>query len=115
MDHLTLTHIGITGIFTLFFSFKTVLLLTGSDELLTKIRDKGKMIDMVLGLLVIASGLYIWSTKFNWGHMTWLDIKMTLVIVSIPLGIISMKKENKILAAIVASLLIGIFSYMFIR
>ena len=103
------SHIVITTVFLLLFVFKTVLLLAGKKELLDKVR-KVKVIDMILGTLIILSGAYIWWALSDvYGHRMWLDIKVTLVMIAIPLGIVSMKKESKAMAIAVCLILIYVY------
>ncbi len=112
MDFATIilyTHIGLTSTFLFFFLFKTILLLMGKKELLDKIR-KYKMIDMIWGLLIVGTGAYLWyATSEIYGHRMWLDVKVLLVVIAIVLGIISMRKENKIMAIIALLLLIYVY------
>lgn len=90
-------HTTVIFIFVLLFAFKVALLLLEKKELLSKIRDK-KFIDIVLGVLILATGGYLFAIKEP--KETWLYVKLVVIIVLIPLGIISMKKENKALAIV---------------
>ena len=100
-------HRIIVTAFLFFFLFKTVLLIAKKNDLLQSIRDKTKIIDMVLGVLIIATGVYLMVVSEN--HSMWINIKALAVLVSIPLGIIGMKKENVVLAIIVNLILIGAY------
>lgn len=100
-------HLIIVTAFLFFFLFKTVLLITGKTELLDSIRSKTKIIDMVLGVLIIATGVYLMVLTKN--HSMWINIKALIVLVAIPIGIIAMKKSNVLLAIIVNLLLIGAY------
>ena len=89
-------HTTIVMIFLLFLLFKTVLLVFNRLELLEKVRAKTKILDMVLGLLIIVTGGYL---LFKIGPMPgYLVIKLVLVFAAIPFGIIGIKKQNKLLA-----------------
>lgn len=92
-------HLHTTAIFlfVLFFAFKVILLLVDKKELLTKLRNK-KFIDIVLGVLILATGGYLFA--LNVEKDTWLIVKLIVVTCLIPLGIVSMKKENKALAMV---------------
>ena len=102
-------HIIIVSFFLLYFLFKTILLLAGKKELLDTVR-KYKMVDMILGVLILLSGGYLWyATADLFGHRMWLDVKALLVVIAIGLGIVSMKKENKLMAIIVSLILIYVY------
>lgn len=100
-------HRIIVTAFLFFFLFKTVLLITGKTELLNSVRSKTKIIDMVLGVLIIATGVYLMILTKN--HSMWINIKALMVLGAIPIGIIAMKKSNLIMAIIVNLLLIGAY------
>ena len=81
-------------------------------EMLRKVRDKTKVVDMILGTLILASGIYLVTTLSSGGeifHPHWLEAKFTLFLAAIPLGIIGMKKENKFLAGLSLLLLIAAY------
>lgn len=100
-------HRIIVTAFLFFFLFKTVLLITGKKELLDSIRAKTKIIDMVLGILIIATGVYLMVLSKN--HSMWINIKALMVLIAIPIGIISMKKSNIFLAILVNVILIAAY------
>lgn len=90
-------HTTVIFLFVIFFAVKVFLLLAGKNEQLTKLRDK-KFIDIVLGVLILITGGYLFA--INVEKPTWLIVKLVVVIALIPLGIVSMKKENKALALV---------------
>ena len=100
-------HLIIVTAFLFFFLFKTVLLITKKTELLDSIRSKTKIIDIVLGVLIIASGVYLMVLTKN--HSMWINMKALMVLVAIPIGIIAMKKSNVVLAIVVNLLLIAAY------
>ena len=104
---LLLLHRIIVTLFLFLFLFKTILLLIGKKELLSSIRDKTKIVDMILGTLILASGIYLMIVTKN--HNMWINMKALFVLIAIPLGIISMKKSNLVLAIIVNLILIGAY------
>lgn len=97
-------HLIIVTAFLFFFLFKTILLLAGKDELLNSVREKTKIIDMILGTLIIVTGVYLMILTKN--HSMWINTKALIALAVIPLGIISMKKSNKIMAILVIVLLV---------
>lgn len=90
-------HTTVIFLFVIFFAVKVFLLLAGKNEQLSKLRDK-KFIDIVLGVLILLTGGYLFA--INVEKPTWLTVKLVVVIALIPLGIVSMKKENKALALV---------------
>ncbi|MCG8340714.1 MAG: 50S ribosome-binding GTPase [Cytophagales bacterium] len=64
--------------------------------LLKKIRDKTKVVDIILGLLILMTGGYLVWIKGAIAN--YLLIKIILVFMAIPMGIIAMRKESKVLA-----------------
>ena len=104
MRHL---HLTVVIIFLIFLIFKTVLLLANRLELLDRIRAKTKVVDMVLGLLIVVTGVYMMFLKS--GIESYLWIKIVLVLLAIPLGIIGLKRHQKLLATL--SVLIIVYVY----
>ncbi len=113
MDPHTLikAHEGIIYLFLGFFIFKTTLLFM-NVEMLRKVRDKTKVVDMILGTLILASGIYLIVQRSgdSMYHPHWLEAKILLFLAAIPLGIVGMKKENKFLAGL--SLLLLLAAYL---
>ncbi|MDH3709431.1 MAG: c-type cytochrome [Cyclobacteriaceae bacterium] len=104
MRHL---HVTVVIVFLLFMIFKTVLLLANKLELLDRIRSKTKVADMILGLLIVVTGIYMMTLKS--GIESYLWIKLILVILAIPLGIVGLKRHKKLLALL--SVLIIVYIY----
>lgn len=100
-------HIIIVTLFLLFFLFKTTLLVLGKKALLKKIRVKTKGLEISLGILIIATGAYL--VVVIGSLPTYLLVKIILVIMVIPLGIVGLKQENKFI--VVLALLILIYVY----
>ena len=106
------THMTAVVLYVLIFIIKVYLLLFGKPEALASFRKKTKVIgEMVLPTFFLATGIYL---AFNSGSVRgadnmWFIVKMVLLVVSIPLGIIAFKRNSKVLA--VFTLLI--FVYMF--
>ena len=100
-------HLLIIVLFVLLYLVKVILLLAGKTEALDKLRAKTKIADMILGTLILVTGGYLTAVLPE--IPTYLIVKIVLVIASIPLGIIAMKKSNKAMA--VAALLIYIYVF----
>jgi cytochrome c553 len=104
MRHL---HVAVVTLLLLFILFKTILLVANKTELLDKVRAKTKVVDMILGSLVLVTGAYLASLKPS--IESYLLIKIVLILIAIPLAIIGLKKHKKLLA--VLSLLIIIYVF----
>ncbi|MFN8437458.1 MAG: SirB2 family protein [Cytophagales bacterium] len=87
-------HITVVLVFIAFYAYKVFLLVSGKNEALAKLREK-KMIDIGLGVLILATGGYLFSV---YPKETWIVVKLVCVVALIPMGIVAMKKENKALA-----------------
>lgn len=102
------SHVTVVTLFLLFLLFKTVLLLINKKELLTKVRTKLKMVDPILGVLMLATGGYLLSL-YGSAAPTYLWVKLIVVLIIIPIGIVAFKKENKAMAVI--TLLLTFYIY----
>lgn len=100
-------HITVVVLFMLFFGYKLVLLFANKNASLATFRQKTKVVDMILGSLILITGGYLLYALQSFE--SYLIGKLILTLVAIPLGIISMKKENKILGL----LTMAIFVYNF--
>lgn len=101
------THVLVVTLFLLFLLFKTILLLANKNELLAKVR-KFKMVEPILGVLMLATGGYLLSL-YGPAAPTYLWVKLVLVLIIIPIGIVAFKKENKAMAII--ALLLTFYIY----
>lgn len=97
-------HITIVSLFLVFMLFKTVLLLANKTVLLDKIRSKTKIVDMILGVLILVTGFGL--VAFKGSMQPYLYIKVIAVFAAIPLGIIGLKRGKKVLAALSVILLV---------
>lgn len=104
MRHL---HVTVVMMLLLFVLFKTILLVANKGELLDRIRAKTKVVDIIIGILVLATGIYLTTLKLNVEPYLW--IKILLVLVAIPLGIIGLKNHKKPLAILSLILIIYVF------
>ncbi|MBJ6119931.1 SirB2 family protein [Pontibacter sp. BT310] len=101
------THILVVILFLLLFIIKTGLLLLNKRGALTRLRNKTKVAEMILGTLILVTGGWL---LFNYsGIPGWLITKVFLVLIAIPVGIVGLKRENKVLA--VMALLFFVYVY----
>jgi len=101
------SHVTIVTLFLVFLLFKTVLLIANKKELLAKVRNL-KMIDPILGTLMLITGGYLLSL-YGWSAPAYLWIKLIVVLLVIPIGIVAFKKENKMMAILALLLTFGIY------
>lgn len=90
------SHVAVVTLFLAFLLFKTILLLANKKELLAKVR-KFKMIDPILGTLMLITGGYLLSL-YGMSAPLYLWVKLIVVLLVIPIGIVAFKKENKFMA-----------------
>lgn len=100
-------HVTVISIFVLLYAVKVYLLLANKTEALDKLRSKTKIADMILGSLILITGGFL---TFKMPSIeTFLIVKIILVLASIPVGIIAMKKANKPMA--ITALLIYVYVF----
>jgi len=91
-------HVTVVLIFLIFFTFKTILLLLSKDVLLEKVRAKTKVLEMIIGTLILITGGFLLVKLPD--IPSYLVGKIIIVLMAIPLGIIALKRKNKILAVV---------------
>jgi len=101
-------HSGIVQLFLLFIIFKIILLFV-NKPLLSKVRAKTKIVDMVLGLFILISGFLAFNA-IGWVIMPLLIIKILMALASIPLAIVAFKKDSKLLAVLSLALMIATYA-----
>lgn len=100
-------HVTITAIFILLYFAKVYLLYTNKPAALDKLRRKTKIADIILGSLILITGIYL--AVIQPVVENYLIVKIVLVLLSIPIGIVAMKKSNKPLALV--ALLIYFYAF----
>lgn len=102
------THVLVVTIFFIIYVVKTVLLLSGRNEILAAFTRKTRVIEMIVSALFLVTGIYL-ATQLPFGgkydYLFW--IKLAMVAASIPLAVVGFKKANKILAALSLLLITG--------
>lgn len=101
------THVLVVILFLILFIVKAFLLFTNKHETLNKVKKSTKVLDIIFGTLIVATGGYL-LFSYN-GVPTWLIVKIILVLAAIPVAIIGIKKHNKPLTAL--GLIIFIYVY----
>lgn len=101
-------HVTVISIFVLLYAAKVYLLLANKSAALDKLRSKTKIADMILGSLILVTGGYL---TFKMPSIeTFLIVKIILVLASIPVGIVAMKKANKPMAIIALLIYVYVFA-----
>ena len=101
------THFVVVTIFFLIYLIKTILLLANKNEALQSFTKKIKVIEMIVSFLFLATGVYLMTQIPEIKPM--LIIKITIVLLSIPLAVVGFKKGNKGLAALSFILILAAF------
>ena len=101
------THILIVTMFLVIYLVKTILLLTNKKEALQKFTKQWKIPEMIISVLFLLTGIYLWMNSGNIG--SWFYVKLLAVLLSIPIAIIGFKKSNKLLA--VLSVVLILYAY----
>jgi uncharacterized membrane protein SirB2 len=110
-------HLGFAVAFLLSYTIKSVLFLSGKQEAFLSYKKKTLLVETLLSVGFLVCGFILVYTLIGFGgYQHWLDPKITLALLAIPLGIVGFKKENKIMVALsllffYASLIIGLMHY----
>lgn len=95
MNHILQVHILSVVLFVTLLSVKVILLFSMDEDKLNKLRKKLIPLDIVLGMTLIGTGIYLISTIGISTYGGWMHLKLTLIVAAIPLSIIGFKKGNK--------------------
>ncbi|GJM59872.1 hypothetical protein [Persicobacter diffluens] len=106
-------HTTVVILFTLWIVFKFVMMLAAPQKV-DALRAKTKVADMILGTLVLLTGLYLWMASGLFGNHLFL-LKLAIVLVGTPLGIIGFRKKNAVLAGISAGSFTLLLLYMLLH
>lgn len=112
-------HLLFAVLFLISYSIKSILFLSGNKEQFLNYKKKTILIETLfsIGFLVFGFWVFMFHIKSGaYASMHWLDPKITLAILGIPLGIVGFKKENKklvglSLAFFLVALIIGLLHY----
>ena len=97
-------HTLLVFLFVITYVVKAILMITNQSEVLAKYRKKTMVPEMIIATLFVVTGLYMLFTLGMGNLGGWFHIKLTLIILAIPMGFIGYKRDNKPMA-IGASLL----------
>lgn len=93
-------HTLLTFLFVTTYVVKALLLLGNQTELLAKYRKQTLVPEMIVATLFVVTGLYMLvQMGGDWLRVSgWFHIKLTLVLLAIPMGMIGYKRNNKPMA-----------------
>ena len=102
------THTLIVTLYLLQLLAKVVMLGMGKQQALANFSAKTKIPHIVLSVLMLATGVFL-MIKSPTGTQPYIFAKLALVILSIPVGIIGMKRNSIVMASAALLILIGVF------
>lgn len=102
------THALVTGLFVLLLLIFAFLLFAGKQEAVEKVDKSTKYLRIGLGVLILLTGAFL-AFKSAENTSTWFFVKLGIVAVAIPLGIVGMKKQKAVLIFFSAVMFIYIY------
>jgi uncharacterized membrane protein SirB2 len=103
------THVLTVVLFMLIFLVKLVLLLLNRDTALARVTRVTKVPHIIISTLFVATGIYL-AVNSGWIAVgNWFWIKLVIVALSIPLGVIAMKRRSKVLALLTFVALVYVY------
>ncbi|MCP4122496.1 MAG: hypothetical protein GY751_12150 [Bacteroidetes bacterium] len=88
------------ALYLLMYLIKAYLFLAGSPEAFQNWRKKTLVIENVFAVGFLVTGIFMLTQNGGFFNMGWFHLKLTLVVLAIPLGIVGYKKSNKALVFI---------------
>ncbi len=94
-------HFGFAALFLISYTIKSAFFLAGKREAFLSYKKKTLIVETLFSVGFLVSGIilaYMLIGFGGWQH--WLDPKITLALIGIPVGIVGFKKENKTMVAV---------------
>lgn len=91
------THILVVSLYLLQLLIRTGLLIAGKDAQLESISRKVRIPSIVISVLILATGIFL-MVRSPLGTSAYVWVKLSLVLASIPLGIIGFRKKQALMA-----------------
>ena len=94
-------HFGFAALFLISYTIKSAFFLTGKREAFLSYKKKTLIVETLFSVGFLVSGIilaYMLIGFGGWQH--WLDPKITLALIGVPVGIVGFKKENKTMVAV---------------
>ncbi len=98
-------HILLIALFVISVLIKAILLLINEDKF-DAYRKKTKVPEMIITMLFLVTGIIMIGTKGFGGLHYFFHIKLTAIVVAIPLAIVGFKKKNKALSLLSAMIFV---------
>ena len=102
-------HILCVVIFLISYFIKTGMLLSGKNQALEGFRKKTLIPENIFAVLFLITGVYMLAQLGFKQLGGMFHLKLTLVILAIPLGIVGFKKSNKLLATLSTLMFVTVF------
>jgi hypothetical protein len=110
-------HFGFAALFLISYTAKSILFLLGNQEAFLAFKKKTILIETIFSVVFLAFGVWLIVFRIQTdSYQHWVDPKITLALLGIPLGIVGFKKGNKFLVALsllffYISLIIGLMHF----
>jgi uncharacterized membrane protein SirB2 len=107
-------HMGFAILFLLTYSIKSVLFLTGKTDSYLSFKKRTIIPETIFSVIFLVLGFWLMFFRVKTGtYQHWVDPKIAMALLAIPVGIVGFKKENKVLVAFswllfIVSLAIGL-------
>jgi mono/diheme cytochrome c family protein len=94
------THTTLIGIYVLIFLIKLILLLASRYEQLARFRKRTRVIgEMIIPVLFLGTGIYL-AINSPYASQPWFIAKIIAIILAVILGIITFRKNSKVLGIV---------------
>lgn len=101
------THKLVVTLFLLIYLIKTILLVLNKKEALETFRKKTKLIEIIVSVLFLITGIVLAINSTDLGSWFW--CKIVAIILSVPLAVVALKKQRPLLA--IFSVILIIYAY----
>ena len=92
---------GFAILFLLTYSIKSVLFLMGKNEAFLAFKKKTIIPETIFSVIFLLLGFWLMFFRIKTGtYQHWVDTKIALALLAIPIGIVGFKKENKLLVGL---------------
>lgn len=100
VDFIKHLHLATVLLFLFSYCYKTLLLFTDEIKALESYKKKSIALEGVISLVFLITGIYMLTSHgMDWMKLNgWFHIKLTMVLIALPLGFIGFKRRNKMMA-----------------
>lgn len=103
MDYTLLKHLhlGFAVLFVVSYTTKSLLFLFGNRETFLQFKKKTIVIETIFSVIFLVFGFWMFAFRIKTGtYDHWVDSKISLSLLAIPIGIIGFIKENRTMVAL---------------